>query len=180
MAFCCGGTHKIAPWTRAKRVPRRVPGRHRPRGNSFPPAGGTAAVSGGIATRRTNLFSLILRLATAECEAPRSLLRMGATSRQMSVTHAHRVTVSVRVVVCVIVDAPVPEVAVTVTVLVPAGVPVARGARCRRRANTGSTGSTAANANAVDNIDTRTIAPASAADTVMRRPGSSMHVVFVR
>ena len=25
MAFCCGGSDKFAPWTRAQRVPRRVP-----------------------------------------------------------------------------------------------------------------------------------------------------------
>ena len=29
MAFCCGGLDKIAPWTRAKRVPRRVLQLHR-------------------------------------------------------------------------------------------------------------------------------------------------------
>lgn len=29
MAFCCGGLNKIAPWTRAQRVPRRVPKLHR-------------------------------------------------------------------------------------------------------------------------------------------------------
>ena len=29
MAFCCSGSNKVAPWTRAERVPRRVPRLHR-------------------------------------------------------------------------------------------------------------------------------------------------------
>src|SRR5687767_6754099 len=47
MAFCCGGSNKIAPWTRAERVPRRVPELHRQQQRTLAREGSISWTSSG-------------------------------------------------------------------------------------------------------------------------------------
>lgn len=73
MAFCCGGSHKIAPWTRAKRVPRRV----------HPPP--------SAATHVRRHSKMRVKGAKRECAtASRCPPRKGATSRSGNGTDVKR------------------------------------------------------------------------------------------